>query len=46
LIGDPSCTYARGPVPLWMKREMEASGLDPASKADRETFRQTRMVQV
>jgi hypothetical protein len=45
-IGDPSATYSRGPVPLWMKREMEAARMDPASKADRDTFRQTRMVQV
>jgi hypothetical protein len=45
LIGDPGCTYSRGPLPLWMKREMEQAGLDAASKADRETFRQTRMVQ-
>jgi diadenosine tetraphosphate (Ap4A) HIT family hydrolase len=46
LIGDLRCTYSRGPLPGWMKREMESAGMAPDSKADRETFRQTRMVQV
>jgi DNA-binding protein H-NS len=36
-------TYVRGVLPGWMKEKMAAKGLDPASKEDRETFKQKHL---
>lgn len=36
---NPNNSYSRGVLPGWMKARMEANGLDPANKADREAFK-------
>lgn len=40
---NPANTYARGVLPGWMKEKMIEQGLDPASKADREHFKQNSL---
>ena len=36
---NPENSYSRGVLPGWMKARMQANGLDPANKADRDTFK-------
>jgi DNA-binding protein H-NS len=36
---NPAQTYARGPLPTWLREKMEAAGYDPADKAQREDFK-------
>jgi DNA-binding protein H-NS len=40
---NPSNTYSRGPVPVWLKERMIASGYDPADKAQREEFKTSHL---
>lgn len=40
---NPNNAYSRGVLPGWMKERMLAHGLDPSSKADRETFKTTHL---
>ncbi|MBK1647835.1 H-NS histone family protein [Rhabdochromatium marinum] len=42
---DPDRTYARGPLPGWMKERMITVGLDPNDKGDRERYKQDYMQQ-
>jgi DNA-binding protein H-NS len=40
---NPAQTYARGPLPAWLREKMEAAGYDPADKAQRDEFKATRL---
>jgi DNA-binding protein H-NS len=40
---NPENIYVRGVLPRWMKEQMQANGLDPKSKDDRETFKQQHL---
>jgi DNA-binding protein H-NS len=40
---NPDNTYSRGPVPVWMKEKMIASGYDPEDKAQREEFKASHL---
>jgi len=40
---NPANTYSRGPVPVWLKERMIASGFDPADKAQREEFKTSHL---
>ncbi|MBK1645975.1 hypothetical protein CKO25_15220 [Thiocapsa imhoffii] len=35
--------YIRGPLPGWLKEQMQANGYDPASKEDRDRFKAERL---
>lgn len=43
---NPSNTYSRGPVPVWLKEKMIAEGYDPADKGQREEFKSAKLQQV
>lgn len=36
---DPTNTYSRGPLPVWLKEKMVAAGYDPADRTHREEFK-------
>lgn len=36
---NPDNSYSRGVLPGWMKARMQAAGLDPSNKGDRDTFK-------
>jgi DNA-binding protein H-NS len=40
---DPTNTYSRGPVPVWMKEKMIAAGYDPQDKEQREKFKTSHL---
>ena len=40
---NPQHTYARGPLPSWLREKMQAAGYDPADKAQRDDFKATRL---
>jgi DNA-binding protein H-NS len=40
---NPANTYSRGPVPIWLKEKMIASGYDPADRAQREEFKTSHL---
>ena len=40
---NPARTYARGPLPSWLREKMEAAGYDPADKAQRDEFKATHL---
>jgi DNA-binding protein H-NS len=40
---NPTRTYARGPLPSWLREKMEAAGYDPADKAQRDDFKATHL---
>ena len=40
---NPQRTYARGPLPSWLREKMQAAGYDPADKAQRDDFKATRL---
>jgi DNA-binding protein H-NS len=40
---NPERTYARGPLPGWLREKMAAAGYDPADKAQREEFKTTHL---
>ena len=43
---NPSQTYSRGPLPVWLREKMEAAGYDTADKAQREEFKANYLQQV
>lgn len=43
---NPSQTYSRGPLPMWLREKMEAAGYDAADKAQREEFKANYLEQV
>ena len=43
---NPSQTYSRGPLPVWLREKMEAAGYDAADKAQREEFKANYLQQV
>jgi hypothetical protein len=46
LIGDPSRTYSRGPLPGWMKDAMDVAGFDCTNAVHRGQFRDQHMALV
>jgi DNA-binding protein H-NS len=41
----PERSYARGPLPAWLREKMQAAGYDPADKAQRDAFKATHLQQ-
>ena len=41
----PERSYARGPLPSWLREKMQAAGYDPADKAQRDAFKATHLQQ-
>jgi DNA-binding protein H-NS len=40
---NPARTYARGPLPSWLREKMQAAGYDPADKAQSDEFRASHL---